>query len=198
MINVFRGLAEMPLYRPVAEDELPRRTLRFFKARTTQLTALGFTPCGDFRIRLAIGHYCRLLIDPTGTIACELASIDVILWQRHRINCFFSLLDNLDCVETSDIAIPPHDGQLVLRGMARASLEDVLSAHRELLASLQAERQAIPVALDGADLPVLAVYMAALMHQSMAQSGRQAHNGFADTMPQLQAAVERLLPQSVA
>jgi hypothetical protein len=121
-----------------------------------------------------------------------------MLWKRYRVTGFFSLLENLDCAETSDLVIPPLDGQLVTRGISRASAGELLAAHRELVSALQVERRVAPVELAAGDLPLVAVYLAALMHEYLVATGRRDHNAFAATFPQIRAAVERLVPEPVS
>jgi hypothetical protein len=113
------------------------------------------------------------------------------------VTSLVSMLDNLDCVETGDLVIPPQDGQLVVRSIAGAEPAELLDAHRALVAQLQAERNAGPIAMDADSLPLVALYMGALMHERLHAAGVTSENVYASTLPQIRQAVQRLVAEPV-
>jgi hypothetical protein len=196
-IRVLRGLFEVPVYRPLVAEELPETARFFFDDRTAQLGRLGFRCCGDYRLRRELEHFARLFLDASGTIGCELAYVRFWPWKCWRITSLFSMLENLDCVETGDLAVPPHDGQLVLRTMAAAGAEQLLDAHRALVAQLEAEREAPPVAMDADSVALVALYLGALMHESLHASGVSGQNRYASTLPEIRRTIRRLVRDPV-
>jgi len=196
-VRLLHGQNEVPLYRGMSEDALPPAARRFLEKQTARIVELGFRSLGDYRVRTSIDHYCRLFLDDSGTIAGELAYFDA-LFRKRRVTCFFSLLDNLDCAETGDGAVPPLDEQIVLRGMPRASIETLLAAHRELLATLQAGRRVLPVEIEANDLPLVATYISVVTRIRFAASHPGTSDPVEAALPELRAAVEQLVPQGVA
>jgi hypothetical protein len=197
LLRLFRGLDEAPVYRPLSADELPEAAGSFFAERTEQLGRLGFRRCGDYRLRLEIEHFARLLVDASGTIGCELAYLRFAFWKCWRVTSMCSMLENLDCVETGDLVIPSHDGHLVVRSIAGADPTQLLDAHRALVAQLHAERNAAPIALDADSAPLVALYMGALMHESLHATGMTEKNAYAATLPEIRRAVQQLVAEPV-
>ncbi|MBX7164960.1 MAG: hypothetical protein K1X74_01305 [Pirellulales bacterium] len=188
--RIFRGLNEPALYRPVAADELPPAVRRHFDEQAATFARQGLRVCGDYRVRRELEHFSRLLIDPAGHIACEVA------WYRSwkaplRVASLFSLLDDATFVETANRVIPPQDGELIVRTHRGASPAELVDYHRRLLATLRDERRTAPLALDDESLPLVAIYGAALMHERLAATRPGTVSPYAATLPQIRAAIER-------
>jgi hypothetical protein len=197
LLRLLRGLNEAPIYRPLPATDLPEAAQRFFDERTEQLGRLGFRRCGEYRLRIEIEHYARLLLDSSGTIGCELAYLRFGFWKCWRVTSLLCVLDNLDGVETGDLVIPPHDGRLVTRSVAKAVPAQLLESHRALVSQLQAERRAAPITMDADSLPLVALYMGALMHEILHAAGMTEKNVYASTLPQIRQAIQRLVAEPV-
>lgn len=196
-IKLLRGMNEPPLYRRTSQVDLPRGVRQFFEQQSRPLTALGFRPCGDFRVRHGLEHYARLFLDSSGEIAGELNYVDLLFFPWIRATCFFSLLENLDALETTDLAIPSQTGALTIQSKRGAAAAELLCAHREQLATPQADRRTSPAPLEKENLPLVALYLAALMHQCL-QSAHDGDAGLAPKLAEIREAVAQSLPQPAA
>ena len=170
-------------FAPVAEHELPKRTLRYFDQHTAELESLGFRRLADYRLKRHTPFFARVFLSADGQTYGEIATQRALVFVEIKACSFVSMFASGDYLETGNLAGKDrHAGKFHNQYAGRRPLAEVYAAHDANAETICTQQDTFTVPLEPDDFPVVSTYGQKLLYDSLVRDGIVTSNPYHDAI----------------